>query len=151
MNLKKVNDIFGIALSWIGLLKVLLIVLVMFQSGSIATAMVIGGDAVSFDLSTFSTLLGYAQLIVAAGSIVMIFVNIKRYPDVILGYIIGLGAITLEFILPKIIFFVYVFVECGLYIKAGNTIRNKEFKIFGIDNDTGVKKENTDWFFDDKK
>ena len=44
-------------------------------------AMVIGGDAVSFDLSTFSTLLGYAQLIVAAGSIVMIFVNIKRYPD----------------------------------------------------------------------
>ena len=114
MNLKKVNDIFGIALSWIGLLKVLLIVLVMFQSGSIATAMVIGGDAVSFDLSTFSTLLGYAQLIVAAGSIVMIFVNIKRYPDVILGYIIGLGAITLEFILhnPIILGFFEMFCIC---------------------------------------
>ena len=151
MNLKKVNDIFGIALSWIGLLKVLLIVLVMFQSGSIATAMVIGGDAVSFDLSTFSTLLGYAQLIVAVGSIVMIFVNMKRYPEVIIGYVIGLCALALEFVLPSIIFFLYVFVECALYIKAGNKLRNKEFKLFGVDTESNVKVENTDWFFNDKK
>ena len=151
MNLKKVNDFFGISLSLIGLLKVLLIVLVMVQSGSIATAMVTGGNAETVDFSTFSKILAYAQLILAAGSIVMIFVNMKRYPNVILGYIIGLCAIALEFILPKIIFFVYVFVECGLYIKAGNTIRDKEFKLFSIDNDTNVKTENTDWFFNDKK
>ena len=151
MNLKKVNDFFGISLSLIGLLKVLLIVLVMVQSGSIATAMVTGGNAETVDLSTFSKILAYAQLILAAGSIVMIFVNMKRYPNVILGYVIGLCAIALEFILPKIIFFVYVFVDCGLYIKAGYTIREKEFKLFSIDNDTNVKTENTDWFFNDKK
>ena len=150
MNLKKVNDIFGIALSWIGLLKVLLIVLVMFQSGSIATAMVMGGEAATFDISTFSTILGYAQLIFAASSIVMIFVNIKKYPEVILGYILGLVAIALEFILPSIIFFLYVFAECGLYIKAGNILRNKEFKLFNVENEK-VKVENTDWFFNDKK
>ena len=151
MNLKKVNDFFGISLSLIGLLKVLLIVLVMVQSGSAATALVMGGAANTVDFSIFSTLLGFAQLFFAAGSIIMIFVNIKKYPNVILGYFIGLCAITLEFILPKIIFFIYVFVECGLYIKAGNMIRNKELKLFGIDNEKNIKTENTDWFFNDKK
>lgn len=151
MNLKKVNDIFGISLSLVGLLKVLLIVLVMVQSGSIATSMVMGGEANTINLKPFSTFIGYMQLILAAGSIVMIFVNMKKFPEVILGYVIGLCALALEFILPSIIFFVYVFVECGLYIKAGNTIRNKEFKLFGVDNDSNVKVENTDWFFNDKK
>ena len=151
MNLKKVNDLFGISLSLMGFFKVLLIVLVMVQSGSAATALVTGGNAPEYSFETFSTILGLAQLVLAAGSIVMIFVNIKKYPDVIVGYIIGLFALALEFILPSIIFFVYVFVECGLYIKAGNIIRNKEFKLFGIDNDSNVNVESTDWFYNDKK
>ncbi len=123
----------------------------MVQSGSIATSMVMGGDVDTIDLNPFSSFIGYMQLIFAAGSIVMIFVNIKRYPEVIIGYIIGLAALALEFILPSIIFFLYVFVECGLYIKAGNILRNKEFKLFGVDNESNVKVENTDWFFNDKK
>ena len=53
MNLKKVNDLFGISLSLMGLLKVLLIVLVMVQSGSAATAMVMGGNAPEYSFKTF--------------------------------------------------------------------------------------------------
>ena len=128
MNLKKVNDFFGFSLSLVGLLKVLLIVLIFVQSGFTAAAIVTGGNSNSIDFSTFSGILGIVQLVLAGCSIVMIFVNLKSNPDVISGYIIGLAAIGLELILPSIIYFLYVFVECSLYIKAGNKIRNKKLK-----------------------
>ena len=35
------------------------------------------------------------------------FVNIKKYPEVIMGYVIGILALILEIILPAIIFFIY--------------------------------------------
>lgn len=151
MKLKKVNDFFGMSLTIVGILKIVLIVLVMIESGNAAVALVSGGSYSGFNFKSFSVLIGYAQLILAGASIVMIFVNMKKYPGVIVGYLIGLGAIALEIILPSIIFFIYAFVECGLYIKAGNTIRNKEFKIFSIEEDKSVKTESTDWFYGDKK
>ena len=154
MNLKKVNDFFGFSLSLVGLLKVLLIVLIFVQSGFTAAAIVTGGNSNSIDFSTFSGILGIVQLVLAGCSIVMIFVNLKSNPDVISGYIIGLAAIGLELILPSIIYFVYVFVECGLYIKAGNKIRNKSLSFFSISTSKSNEemKESTDWFYkDDQK
>ncbi len=152
MNLKKANDFFGISLSLIGLLKVLLIVLIFVQSGNIAAAMVTGGNANTIDFSIFSRGLGIAQIILAICSIIMIFINLKSSPDVVTGYLIGLGALALEIILPSIIYFVYVFVECGLYIKAGNKIRNKTLSFFNISTSKSNEEmvENTDWFYKDK-
>ena len=152
MNLKKVNDFFGISLSLVGFLKVLLIVLIFVQSGNIAAAMVTGGNANTVDFTMFSRCLGITQLVLAACSIVMIFVNLKSSPDVVTGYLIGLGAIALELILPSIIYFIYVFVECGLYIKAGNKIRNKTLSFFNISTSKSNEEmiENTDWFYKDK-
>lgn len=153
MNLKKVNDFFGISLSLVGFLKVLLIVLIFVQSGSIAASMVTGGTANTVDFSIFSRGIGIAQLILAVCSIIMIFVNIKSSPDVVAGYLIGLAAVGLELILPSIIYFVYVFVECGLYIKAGNKIRNKSLSFFNISTSKSNEemKESTDWFYKDNQ
>ncbi len=151
MKLKKVNDFFGMSLTIVGILKIVLIILVMIESGNAATALVTGKEYSGLSFTSFSRMIGYAQLILAVASIVMIFVNLKKYPGVIVGYLIGLGALALELILPSIIFFIYAFVECGLYIKAGNTIRNKEFKLFSIEEDNTAKTESTDWFYGDKK
>ncbi len=151
MKLKKVNDFFGMSLTIIGILKVVLIILVLIESGNAATALVTGSEYSGLSLKSFSAFIGYGQIILAISSIVMIFVNMKKYPGVIVGYLIGLGALALEVILPSIIFFIYAFVECGLYIKAGNTIRNKEFKLFNIEEDSSAKVESTDWFYGDKK
>ena len=143
MKLKRVNNFFGTSMILIGFFR--------FLISSLGTLIILSTHSNSDIISLFAGLIGLFQIVIGFGSIIMIFVNMKEYPNVILGYVIGLCAIALEFILPKIIFFVYVFVECGLYIKAGNTIRDKEFKLFSIDNDTNVKTENTDWFFNDKK
>lgn len=151
MKLEKVNDFFGISLSLVGFLKVLLIVLIFVQSGSAATAIVIGETASVADFSTFSQLIGIAQIILAVCSVIMIFINLKVSLDVVIGYLIGLGAVGLEIILPSIIYFAYVFVECGLYIKAGNKIRNKTLSLFNISTSKSNKeiKESTDWFYND--
>ena len=79
----------------------------------------------------------------------MIFVNIKRYPDVVMGYVVGIFALILEIILPAILFFIYGFVEGMMYIYASNTVRNKKFKLFSVENDSNTKVENTDWFYGD--
>lgn len=151
MNLKRLNNFFGISLSLIGLLKVILMVLIFVQSGIAATSMVTGGNTKMADFSIISKPLGIMQLILAVCSIVMIFVNIKPYPDVILGYIIGLIAVGLELILPPIVYSVYVFIESALYIKAGNKIRDKKSGFLDISN-TKSKEEkvkSTDWFYKD--
>ena len=62
MRLEKVNDFFGLSLSVVGFLKVLLIVLVFVTSGTAATALVTGGTAKKTDLSVFSANLGFYNL-----------------------------------------------------------------------------------------
>lgn len=151
MDLKKVNDFFWISLSIMGILKVILILLILVQSGTAATAMVTGGEQTEFSFSSFSRILGYGQIALAVCSVVMIIANIKKHPETIMGYIIGLLALVLEVILPSIVYFIYVFIECALYIQAGNIIRNKKLKLFSIEDDSGAKVESTDWFYNDKK
>ncbi len=152
MNLKKVNEFFGISLLVIGILKILLMVFIFIRSGSAAVSMVNGEEVNVLDVSFVSDTLGIIQIIFAFCSIIMIFVNVKKYPESIVGYLIGLIALGLEIILPAIVFFIYGFVEGGLYIMASNKIRNKKFKLFSIEtDDSNQKVESTDWFYNDKK
>lgn len=150
MSLKKVNEFLGNSLLAIGILKILLMILVLIQSGNAAVSMVTGGEAKLFDVSFLGDFVGVLQIVVAVCSVVMIFVNIKKYPEVIMGYLIGILAVILEIILPAIIFFIYGFIEGIIYIKAGNVVRNKEFKLFSIETDSSEKIENTEWFYGDK-
>ena len=55
--------------------------------------------------------------------------------------------------IPSIIYFLFVFVECGLYFKAGNKIRNKSLNLFNISSSKSNEeiKKNTDWFYKDSE
>ena len=152
MNLKKVNEFFGISLLIIGILKILLMIFIFIQSSSAAMSTVTAGETKAVDASFFSKSLGIIQIVFAFCSIIMIFVNIKSYPETIVGYLVGIVALSLEIILPAIIFFIYGFVEGYLYIMASNKIRNKKFKLFAIEDENSNQKiECTDWFYNDKK
>ena len=103
--IKRINEFFGYALFTVGALKILLVILILLQLGTNLTAIFNGGSANSEYFPTFGTALGYAQLILAFGSIIMIFINMKKQPQVITGYLWGLGAILIEFITPSIMAF----------------------------------------------
>ena len=131
MSIKKLNEIFGYGLFIVGALKILLVILVLIQVGTNITAIFNGGSVNSEYYPTLSTTIGFAQLILAFGSIIMIILNIKKQPEVITGYLWGLGALLIEFITPSIISFYAVFVECSMYMKAGTKIRNKNEPYYG--------------------
>lgn len=150
MNLKKTNEIFGYALFTIGALKILLIILVLLKLTTNLNSIVNGENVNSDYYPTLSTTIGAAQIILAVGSIIMIIVNIKKQPEVITGYLWGLGALLIEFITPSIISFYAIFVECCMYMKAGNKIRNKN-SISSIEHKTSKKIiKNTEWFYSDQ-
>ncbi len=147
MSVKKVNEIFGYGLFIVGVLKILLVVLVLLQLGSNIIAIFNGANVNSEYYPVLSRTIGYAQLILAVGSIIMIILNIKKQPEVITGYLWGLGALLIEFIVPPIMSFYAVLVECGMYMKAGAKIRNKNI---GSDkNHRKIKQDikNTEWFY----
>ena len=62
----------------------------------------------------------------------------------------GLLAIGLEFLLSGILYLIYIFFECSLYIKAGEKIRNKKLKLFYINHNVNIDLKDTEWFFKDK-
>lgn len=147
MSVKKLNEIFGYGLFIVGALKILFVILVLIQVGTNITAIFNGGSVNSEYYPAFSTIIGFAQLVLAMGSIIMIILNIKRQPEVITGYLWGLGALLIEFITPSIMSFYAVFVECSMYMKAGTKIRNKNT---GSDkNYRKIKQDmkNTEWFY----
>lgn len=147
MSLKKINEIFGYSFFIVGALKLLLVILVLIQVGINITAIFNGGNGNSEYYPVFSTIIGFAQIILAIGSIVMIILNIKKQPEVIAGYLWGLGALLIEFITPTIISFYAVFIECGMYMKAGTKIKNQN--IGSGKNYRKIKQDmkNTEWFY----
>lgn len=148
--MRKLNEIFGYGLFIVGVAKIILVILVLLQAGTNIIAIFNGGSANSEYYPVLSTTIGFAQLILAVGSIVMIILNIKKQPEVIKGYLYGLGALLLEFVIPPIMSFYFVFVECGMYMKAGTKIRNKNL---GSDKDYRKIKQNiknTEWFYSEK-
>ena len=78
MNTKTMNEIFGYALFGIGVSKIILVILVLMQVNMNMNAIFNGGYFNNYDYSTFSAIIGLLQLILAAGSIIMIFINIIK-------------------------------------------------------------------------
>lgn len=153
MNIKKINEIFGYGLLVIGLLKILLVFLTFIQVGANISAIFNGQDIddSSMDIYySFSIILGFTQIIIAIGSVIMIILNINKEKDAIIGYLWGLGAILLELIMPRFLSLYFVFVECGMYMKGGTKLKGKNT----ILNNTNIKQtvKNTEWFYgkDDK-
>lgn len=147
MNTKTMNEIFGYALFGIGVSKIILVILVLMQVNMNMNAIFNGGYFNNYDYSTFSAIIGLLQLILAAGSIIMIFVNIIKQPEVIPGYVLGLGALLIELIAPSILMIFAIFVECGMYMKAGAKIRNKNIFTKEEHKTSKKKTKNTEWFY----
>ena len=147
MSIRKVNEIFGYSAFAVGVLKLLLIILVLVQFG---TSIFNGGSSNSEYFPTFSAIIGFAQIILIISSVIMIVLNRKKEPEVIKGYLYVLGAFLLEIITPPILSFYVAFVECSLYMKAGDRIINKNLS--GNKNYKKIKQDikNTEWFYSEK-
>jgi hypothetical protein len=122
MNIKVLNKIFGYALFALGVIKILFTILILIQVGTIITAISSGENVAPENYVVFSWIIGFAQLILAFGSIIMIFLNINKKPGVITGYLLGLVALIIEIITPSILIIFIVFVQCGMYMRARTKI-----------------------------
>ena len=151
MSIRKLNEIFGYGLFVVGALKLLLAVLVILQLGTNIAAIMNGENINTDTYANFSMTVALAQIILALGSIIMIFVNSKSNPEVITGYLLGLGAIMLEFITPSFLTIFMVFVQCGMYMKAGTKITNKNLSYKSEQRTSKKMIKNTDWFYSERK
>ncbi len=149
MNLKTVNEIFSYGLLAVGALKFILAILVLMQVLTNMNYIFAGGYINTYDYSKFSVIIGGAQIILAVGSIIMIFVNIKELPEVIPGYLWGLGAILIEFITPSFIYLFVLGAECGMYVKAGNKIRDKNARYKKNYKPKRQKNRKVEWFYNE--
>ena len=147
MSIRKTNEIFGYGYYILGVSKMLFVIYVLMQSIISLITISSGGNGDLGNYSYISIAIGFLQIILGIGSVVMIILNIKKEPEVIKGYLMGLGSLLIEVIIPSIIFIFVVFLQCVWYMKAGNKICNKNI---GINIDNGKIKQdakNTEWFF----
>lgn len=154
--MRKVNEFFSYALFAIGVLKIVFVVLVLIQLGNNIAAIFNGGSTEYGYYPIFSMIIGFAQIMLAIGSVVMIILNINKQPGVIPGYLWGLGAVLLELIAPSFVIFFAVLAECGMYMKAGTKIRNSNGNTSYDNKNRSHKKikqdiKNTEWFYGEEE
>lgn len=123
MNLRKTNEVFGYMHFIVGALKILVLILILSKLFSNLSIIYSGGEADLNYYSELTILVGWMEIILAVSSVIMIIINIKYHPKVINGYLLGLGAVLCEFIFPKILAIFSIFIQSGLYMKAGTMIR----------------------------
>ena len=153
MSLKTVNGIFGYGFYAVGAFKSIFTVLIFLQMFTNINIALNGGDGTNYGYyPTLSLILGGAQFFLAIGSIVMILVNSTTHPSVIPGYLWASGAVLLELILSStFIYILVVFLECGLYVKAGQKIVNDNEKYKDeYAHKTGPKPKNPEWYYGKK-
>lgn len=154
MLLKTVNNIFGYGLVGVGISKIIFTILIFLQMFTNVNSVLNGSTNINYEYyPTFTIILGSVQLFLALGSIIMLILNIVKYPKLIPGYLLGLLAILIEFITPSFLYIFFVFAECGIYIKAGYKIinNNENYNNTFLKSKTNKKLiKNSEWFFDDK-
>ena len=150
MNLRTVNAFFGYGLFALGGMKFIFTILLMIQ-GSTNTALS-EGEIIFYSLyPIFTLIIGGAQLLLAIGSVIMIFVNMSNQPAVIPGYLWGLGAILLEVTSPFLFYVLVLFAECGMYIKAGTSIISKNINYDDGDKKSKKTVKNQEWYLRKEK
>lgn len=154
MNVKRLNRIFGYGLWIVGALKILLIILVLAKMNSnikdIFSGIDLNGEYYPGFYQMLSNGIGISQLVLGIVSIIMIFVNTNNQHETITGYLIGIGALAVEFITPSIFSFYIVFVSAGMYMKAGNKITKVTSEYIPRQKTTKKMIKDTDWFYSDE-
>lgn len=131
--MRKTNEIFGYGYFVIGVIKIIILALGVIQFGTNVGNIVHGGEVENSSFySLLSVMVGFVQIAFAIGSIIMIILNKKKQPGIILGYLMGIGAVLIEFIVPPFLLLFFVIAECGLYMRAGTLIvkKNKENYVY---------------------
>lgn len=145
--LKTINNFFGYLFYTVAVSKIFVVFLTLLQLGTNLTAIFNGGNVKSNYFPILTTVLGFAELVLLIGSIVMIIINIKKQPGVITGYLYGLGGILLELIMPSSMGIVILFVQFSMFMKAGSKIRSKNIGYERESKTTKKMIKNTDWFY----
>lgn len=137
---KGFNNFLGWGLFFTGAAKLIYVVVVYMKMMTLISSMFSGNVTDINYYPMISGIIALAQLLFAILSIVMIFVNINKCSGVIKGYLVGLGALAMEFILPSFILFYLAVVECSLYMKAGSIIRKENENM-------ALNSKDMDWFY----
>ena len=94
MNLKILNKIFAYGLFGVGALKIISVILVFMQTITILNNS--GGELNYGYFMLFAIVVNWVSILLAIGSIIMIFANSVQQPEVIVGYLWGLGALSMS-------------------------------------------------------
>ena len=124
MNLKTVNRIFGYGFFGIGAIRIIYIILLFSQMVTNVNIALNGGEWSYGLFPIITVLISWLQILLTIGSVIMIFVNTIQQPKVIIGYVWGLGAMFLSFIIPSWPWLIIgtFFIQCGMLMKAGTEI-----------------------------
>ena len=146
MFIKRLNHFCGYAFYAVGVLRVVVVILALISAGTAMVSIFSGNNNVdtSFGgLTILAAAIGAVQLLLTMIAIPMIFVNKKEEPEISSGYLYGLGAYLMEFVVTGFLKIYFVFVEASLYMKAGSKITKVTSSYFKIQE----RKTNTDWFY----
>ena len=156
MNLKTVNKIFGYGFFGIGAIRIIYIILLFSQMVTNVNIALNGGEW-SYGLFPLITeVISLLQIVLTIGSVIMIFVNTIQQPKVIIGYVWGLGAMFLSFIIPSWPWFIIgaFFLQCGMLMKAGTKIvSNSDTYTYKDEFRPKTSKKtikNTEWYYGKK-
>lgn len=150
---KTINKIFGYGHFIVGALKIILIIFVVTQFSSSINSILLEKETSGTSnlelIETINLWMGIVQWILLFGSIIMIFVNTNNEPETIPGYLIGIGAIATELLMPNFFSFFKLFTVAGIYMKAGSKINQAASKYTTVRKTTKKTIKSTNWFFND--
>ena len=154
MNLKTVNRIFGYGHFGMGAIKIIYTIFLLSQMVTNVNIALNGGEWSYGFFPIIAQVISLVQTLLTIGSIIMIFVNITQQPKVIKGYVWGLGAMLVPYIIPSWPWLIIgtLILQCGMLMKAGTEIMStsdtykNEFKP-KMSNKT-IK--NTEWYLGKK-
>ena len=154
MNLKTVNKIFGYGFFGIGAIRIIYIILLFSQMVTNVNIALNGGEWSYGFFPIIAQVISLVQTLLTIGSIIMIFVNITQQPKVIKGYVWGLGAMLVPFIIPSWPWLIIgaFLIQCGMFMKAGTEIISNSDTYKNEFRPKTSKKtiKNTEWYYGKK-
>ena len=148
MSLNKINRFLGNVILWVGIAKIVYVIIIVFKFVFNVSTIASGGTADNEYYPGISAIIGLSQLIFTAISVVMIIINkIKDRNEVLLGYIGVIGALILELIIPSLFSIFTVFIVSSIYMKSGLHIQSYSLNYKKKDK---KMKDATDWFYTER-
>lgn len=152
MNLKTVNRIFGYGHFGMGAIKIIYTIFLLSQMVTNVNIALNGGEWSYGFFPIIAQVISFVQTLLTLGSVIMIFVNMIQQPKVIIGYVWGLGAMLVPYIIPSWLIIGALLVQCGMLMKAGTEIMNNSDTYKNEFRPKTSKKtiKNTEWYYGKK-